>query len=344
MKKILALILAAMMLLSVVACGNTADNSDDTKPSGDTTAADTTAGEDEKDDGVIAPEVEAGTVGETLWNAFLAAKGENASISAEELANKLVTDPSIQFMGGAMPLEDGQEFFSGFGEYKITGYESGAIYMPMIGSIPFVGYIFELADGADVKAFIKGLTDNCDPSWNICVTADQVVAGALDTTVFFLMCPKAFEGEGGNTGDTADVYYPDVDDATVGANFWNAFENMMIDGMYTTTEEIANALANAGLVPISLGAMAVEPGLLSGFDNYEIGGFTSGAVFMPMIGSIPFVGYILEVEEGIDVVNYVNDLQANANPSWNVCVTADQVVVGAYNNTVFFLMCPATAE
>lgn len=343
MKKILALILAAMMLLSVVACNSTpADNNDD-KPAGDTTVADTTVAEDEKDDGVIAPEVEEGTLGETLWNAFLAAKAENAEITAEELANALVTNPAIQFMGGAMPLEEGQEFFSGFDEYVITGYESGALYMPMIGSIPFIGYIFELAEGADVAAFVKALSDNCNPSWNICVTADQVTIGALDTTVFFLMSPKALEGEGGSS-DEPSFIYPNVDDGTLGVAYWNAFENMMIDGMYTTTEEIANALATAGLIPASLGAMPVEPGLLTGFDNYEIGGFTSGAVFMPMIGSIPFVGYILEVEEGIDVANYVADLEANCNPSWNICVTADQVVAGACNNTVFFLMCPISAE
>ena len=85
------------------------------------------------------------------------------------------------------------ESFSGFDNYKIEGFETAAVYMPMIGSIPFIGYVFNLGEGADVNAFIKNLTDNANPAWNICVTADQVVAGAFNNTVFFLMCPATFE-------------------------------------------------------------------------------------------------------------------------------------------------------
>ncbi len=343
MKKILALILVAVMMLSLVACGQTPDEGGDVTTGGDVVGGEQT-GSDK-----ITPAVDAGTLGETLWLAFEAALAENSDISMEELANKLVTNPAIQFFGGAMPLEVGTEFFSGFGEYKIEGYESAAVYMPMIGSIPFVGYVFELSDGTDVSAFVDGLTDNCNPSWNICVTADQTVAGAIDGVVFFLMCPANLGGEGGDMGGmepiVSDVIYPvTLEEGTVGYSIWTVFEDAMIEGTATSAIELANTICMSEIVPFGIGAMEVEPGLLSGFDNYEVTDFESGAVFMPMIGSIPFVGYIFELDEYTDVANFVNDLSANANPAWNVCVTADETLAGAYGTTVFFVMCPASVE
>lgn len=166
MKKLIAILLAALMLLSFVACGKSGD---------------------------IVPEVEEGTVGHTMWNAFLTEIEANPEISAEELANKIVTNPIIQFFGGAMPIEQGAEFFMGFDNYQITGYETATMFGPMMGSIAFIGYIFELAEDADVQAFATSLTENCNPRWQICVEADQIIVGSKGSTVFFLMCPSSFE-------------------------------------------------------------------------------------------------------------------------------------------------------
>ena len=199
-KKIMISAIAALLCVSMVACGNNAKGDhttegDVTTTAGDatTSAAETTEAPAEEKSAIIAPDVDANTLGGKLWNAFVAAKEAKPETTAEEMANILVTNEAILFMGGAMPLEANQEFFTGFGEYKITGYESGALYMPMIGSIPFIGYVFELPADADVEAFMKGLNDNADPRWNICVTADQVVVGAYENTVFFLMCPTSIE-------------------------------------------------------------------------------------------------------------------------------------------------------
>jgi hypothetical protein len=338
MKKILALILAAVMMLSLVACGTPSDNGENNGENND-----------ENTPAVVTPSVEEGTMGEAMWKAFESAIAEKSDISMEELANTLITNPVIKFFGGAMPIEAGAEFFSGFGEYKIEGYESAAMFAPMMGSIAFVGYVFDLAEGTDVNTFIKGLTDNCDPRWNICVTAEQTVVGAIDDVVFFLMCPASLGGEGGDVGGFepigGDVIYPvTLEDGTVGYSIWTIFEDAMIEGTATSPIEIANAICAAQVVPFGLGAMEIEAGLLAGFDNYEVTDFTSGAVFMPMIGSIPFIGYIFELEEAVDVADYVTDLQANGNTRWNICVTADEKLCGAFGNTVFFLMCPASIE
>jgi len=65
--------------------------------------------------------------------------------------------------------------------------------MPMMGSIAFVGYVFELEDGADVSAFINNLRSSANMRWNICVEAEEMVTGSVGNKVFFVMCPKTLE-------------------------------------------------------------------------------------------------------------------------------------------------------
>jgi hypothetical protein len=112
-------------------------------------------------------------------------------MGTEELANALITNPAIKFMGGAMPVEEG--LLSGFDNTEIKGFKSGAVFMPMIGSIPFVGYVFELENEADVSGFISNLKSNANLRWNICVAADEMVTGSVGNKVFFVMCPTSLE-------------------------------------------------------------------------------------------------------------------------------------------------------
>ena len=198
LKKMMIIALSALLCASMVACGNANDaESTTTAPAKDvTTSATETTTEAPAEDkaAIVTPDVDANTPGGKMWDAFLAAKQENPEMGAEEMANKMLASGVIpqEIMMGAMALEANQEFFSGFGNYKITGYESGAIFMPMIGTTPIMGYIFELPEGADVDAFIKNLSENADLRWNVCTSADQMTVGAYETTVFFLMCPNSF--------------------------------------------------------------------------------------------------------------------------------------------------------
>ena len=91
----------------------------------------------------------------------------------------------------ATPIEAG--LLMGFDNAEITGFQEGVMFGPMMGTIPFVGYIFELEDGADVDAFVKTLKDNANLRWNICTEAEELTVDSEDNTVFFLMSPKKFE-------------------------------------------------------------------------------------------------------------------------------------------------------
>lgn len=136
-------------------------------------------------------EVSGDTVGTMLAEEFHALKAENAAITAQEMADAILANPMIQFGGATMEVEPG--LLTGFGNAEITGFESGVMFAPMIGSIPFVGYVFTLEEGADVDTFMQTLTDNADPRWNVCVEADETVVENADNMVFFVMCPAQFE-------------------------------------------------------------------------------------------------------------------------------------------------------
>jgi len=395
MKKFLALILASLMLIALVACAN-----DETKE----------PVEDEKvenNENVEVPEVETPdnnetklTPAATLLQAFKDMKANGEYTDVESAANALITNPIIPFMGGSMAVEEG--FLQGFNN-DITGFKSGAVFMPMIGAIPFVGYVFELEEGADVNAFVQTLKDNANMRWLVCTAAEEVVCEAVDNTVFFCMAKQSFEEEAPAEEEIVDepivddlpAFDPEApvedvpavmpeepavedvpavmpeepavedvpavmpeeelvpeepvveepeqtEDLTPANELYNIFETLLSEGN-TDTLVLANAVVNYKAMPFIAGGMSVEEGYLSGFDN-EITGFKSGAVFMPMIGSIPFIGYIFELEEGADVDAFVQTLKDNANMRWLVCVEAEEMVCRANGNYVYFCMSKRSFE
>lgn len=158
MKKFVSLFLAAVMALSMVACGNSGEEANE-------------------------PE----TVGEVLLADFKA----NAEGNAQEIVDGIMQNEILPFETAKMPVEPG--LLTGFDNAEITGFKEGVMFAPMMGTIPFVGYVFVLEEGADVDAFTKTLEDNANLRWNICTEAEELVVEAEGNTVFFVMCPAQFE-------------------------------------------------------------------------------------------------------------------------------------------------------
>jgi len=124
---------------------------------------------------------------------------------------------------------------------------------------------------------------------------------------------------------------------TIGGAYLAAFSEYMSAAQEKETDltALAQALTDKNLVEYDLVQMPVEPGYLDGFDG-EITAFSSGVKFSPMIGSIPFVGYVFSTE---DSQALLRELTESANPRWNVCTEADETVSDCIGNVVFFLMC-----
>lgn len=129
------------------------------------------------------------SVGNTLLADFKA-KASSAS-SALSLAEALVANPIIEFAGAAMSVEEG--YLTGFGNAEIKGFKEGAMFAPMIGTIPFVGYVFTLDSAENAAAFTATLKKHADKRWNICTEADEMITGSVGNKVFFVMSPLSFE-------------------------------------------------------------------------------------------------------------------------------------------------------
>lgn len=134
---------------------------------------------------------------------------------------------------------------------------------------------------------------------------------------------------------TEETEVNDAPTDTVASKLYELFETEI-----ETTDDI-NEVANKIIKDecfkeVSMTTMEVEPGYLNGFEN-EIKTFNNGVVFTPMIGTIPFVGYIFETD---NTELLIDEIEANASLNWNICTTADEMLVKAHNNYVFFVMSP----
>lgn len=136
---------------------------------------------------------------------------------------------------------------------------------------------------------------------------------------------------------TEETEVSDTPTDTVASKLYELFETEIA----TTDDinEVVNKLIEAEYFKeVSMTTMEVEPGFLNGFEA-EITGFNNGVMFAPMIGTIPFVGYIFETD---DTELLMSELEANASLNWNICTTADEMLVKAHDNYVFFVMSPYT--
>ena len=171
MKKVLSSILIVTMCAFLcLGCGEDESN----KP------ADSTSGNESVE------EVAGGTIGTDLYLAF--AKEIETNQDVEAVANALCENEVFgEIVTGTLLVEEG--YLNGF-DAEITGFSKGAMFAPMIGTIPFVGYVFE-TDNPD--ELIKTLTEHAELNWNICTVADEMVVKSVGNFVYFVMAPKSFE-------------------------------------------------------------------------------------------------------------------------------------------------------
>ena len=169
MKKVIAIVLALVVVIGLVACA--AGNNEETTVE-ETTAADM-------------------TVAATFAAAFKAEAAKEGA-TTNTIATALSANETVAFMPMVQDME-ADAWLAGFDAETMTGYEACTAFMPMIGTIPFVSYVFELAEGADVDAFKTTLSDNANLRWNICTAAEEMVIETVDNFVFFIMAPLTFE-------------------------------------------------------------------------------------------------------------------------------------------------------
>lgn len=335
MKKILAFILVAAMMLSLVACGGKVDpeitdDQNNSDVNGDVEGGDVEGGDVEEN------KYASMTLPEVFFDFYLQIKSENPDMSAEELAFSLLNSEigtyavSMQQMPVAIPVQEG--FLSGF-DAEIKGFKSGAMFGAGMMGVAFVGYIFEVAEGADVNAFIDTLNANKNLRWNGCTEAEVSFVKANGNEVFFMMCPKAvppaFLGE-------AVIVEPFAEEGSNALAIWGEFLSVLKDNKEALSVEIAESIiASDAFSKLGRGTVsAIE----IGEEQYEVelegittpvSGILAGAKIKAEGSS--FIGYILEIEEGLDASNWAG--------YYAMCTKGDEgAIFGAHDYTVIIMI------
>lgn len=140
-----------------------------------------------KDGNASSPEAAEPT---TVATILLAQFKEEAAAGSdmEGAVEKLIENPIFHEVAmGTMPVEEG--YLNGFSD-EIRGFQKGVMFAPFIGTIPFVGYVFE-SDEPDT--LMDTLKDKAMLNWNICTVADEMVCEKVGSYVFFVMAPTSFD-------------------------------------------------------------------------------------------------------------------------------------------------------
>lgn len=177
MKKFLASILCVIMILGLVGCGK-AENSKTENSSTEENMTENSGTEENKTE----DNVSADTLGGKLAGEFI--KEIKASKDIQDIIDKLSSEEFSGYNCGSIEVEEG--FLDGFDD-EIKGFKKGWKFSPMIGTIPFVNYIFETDDAEALKAT---LLSKANPRWNICTEAAETVCVTSGNYVFFTMCPE----------------------------------------------------------------------------------------------------------------------------------------------------------
>ena len=162
MKKIFVLMLSLMMILSLTACGE--------KKSEDIAITD--------DMSVV-----------EKFDATFKNMSDDDGVTAEVMLEKMKEFLPSEMMVDIVPLE---EVYMGFDE-EIKGFDKATVLTPMISSIAFICYVFEVSE--DIDGFAKNVEEKANPSWNICVTADDKLVDTNNGFVLVVMAPTSFESK-----------------------------------------------------------------------------------------------------------------------------------------------------
>ena len=314
MKKILALVLSVLMILALVACGQPAE----------TTAPDV-IDEVENDETPVSNELVAsveGAWGEAFWADFKAAVAANAGATADVVAGTLYSSASGAGigMGMVLPMEAG--YFQGF-MADVTGFKSAAVIAPMMSSALLV-YVFELEADANVREFVSFLSDNADPSWMICMTAETTTIAALDNYVLVAYAPSFMPGAAG----AAQVIEPMFEGKANTEALWNDFVSYMeINGSFSLASDVADYLAGNELMAGASVEVLEEMVEVEGF-AWSIEAYTNGAAVKAGNKAI----YVFQLEMGM-----MPDAWGDYNLGMNAPEGADSAW-GAYGETLILMV------
>ncbi len=227
MKKMIALLLACLMVFTMMACASTKDEPTDgegvaaelPEAGGDMEQMPETeqpAGETVEEE---QPAVEEPPVDELPVEEPVVEPAEEPVVSepdgTETPAGETADSSALQTILDTLLLDLDAEFIPYYSSYEVpqadapyvvgyeqmdTNFEAALGYGPMMGSTAFIMVLFELPEDVDAEAYAKSLSENAVLNKWICVSADYADGLANGRYVMFLMaaetaCPDAVRQE-----------------------------------------------------------------------------------------------------------------------------------------------------
>ena len=206
MKRMIALLLACLMVFALMACASTKDETTD----GEGVVAEQPETEQPAEEETEQPAVEEPVVEEPAEEEPVVEEtpieepaGEGADISAlQTILDTLLLELDAEFIPYYSSYEVPQAdapYVVGY-EQMDTNFDAALGYGPMMGSTAFIMVLFELPEGTDAEAYAKDLADNAVLNKWICVSADYADGVANGQYVMFLMaaetaCPDTVRQE-----------------------------------------------------------------------------------------------------------------------------------------------------
>lgn len=227
MKKMIALLLACLMVFTMMACASTKDEPTDgegvaaelPEAGGDMEQMPETgqpAGETVEEE---QPAVEEPPVDELPVEEPVVEPAEEPVVSepdgTETPAGETADSSALQTILDTLLLDLDAEFIPYYSSYEVpqadapyvvgyeqmdTNFEAALGYGPMMGSTAFIMVLFELPEDVDAEAYAKSLSENAVLNKWICVSADYADGLANGQYVMFLMaaetaCPDTVRQE-----------------------------------------------------------------------------------------------------------------------------------------------------
>ena len=181
MKKIIAMLLALVMVVGLVACGN--KTPDATKPSTEpaaTTApaegdATTAPAEDEATDATVAPVEDFGDI-------MVLTDTEYRLLTLHDAMG-------IQFnvMTWALTIDDAEMIKAYTGLDDMTKIVEASVTEPAMSSQAYSVVLVKVADGIDAAAVAEEMKAGVDPRKWVCVEADEIETAVIDNYVLLVM-------------------------------------------------------------------------------------------------------------------------------------------------------------
>ena len=191
MKKLLALILASLMIFALASCGNTENN-------------ETTTGTPSKTESTTGNE----TTGETTSSEETTEKPEEPETPAslEDIIDGIYEKCPVEIMVGTtvIDLTNAMSLKGATGiEASADKVEEACLSEAMIGSQAYSMAIVRVKDAADAESVANEMLNGIDQRKWICVYADEIRVAVCDDVIMLIMFDSALDL---NIGDFVDAF------------------------------------------------------------------------------------------------------------------------------------------